>query len=153
MATMTMVLAGCIEAPTQPEGRDPEGDTTPVVGDLGCPGHGETPSAGAEQTGVSNNPGAFSYGGQMMAKTGVEVYLWQNPSTGAYVQWGGQSAFGSLVVVLEDTCGNELYRGDFGGMQQGGGQESSARGAPGEWAIKLEFTAYTGQMGLSVTSG
>lgn len=151
-AALTMALAGCIEVPS-PEPRGEPEEPTPIIGDLGCPGHGETPTAGSSQTGVSNSPGAFSYGGQTTARTGIEVYLWQNPSSGAYVQWGGQSLAGSLNVVIEDVCGNELYRGDYGGMRQGGGQEATARGSPGEWAIKLEFAAFTGQMGLSVTSG
>lgn len=152
-ATMTMVLAGCIsvEPPGAEETPDESAPTTPI--DLDCPGHGETPSAGAQQTGVSNSPGAFSYGGQTTAKSGTEVYLWQNPSSGAWVQWGGQSAVGSLTVVLEDKCGNELYRDELGGMQQGGSQEATSRGAPGEWVIKLEFVGFTGQMGLSITSG
>lgn len=148
-----LVAAGCI-APTPNEvPRESERDPTPVVGDVGCPGHGETPTTGAQQSGVSNQPGAFSYSGQAAGKTGTEVYLWQNPSNGAYVQWGGQSAVGTFTLVIEDTCGNELYRKGFGGMQQGGGQEATARGAPGEWVIKLEFAAFTGQMGLNVMSG
>jgi hypothetical protein len=151
-AASAVLLAGCL-APQDAEDRGAGG----AAADLGspeCPGHGLVPSAGgASQTGVSNTPGAFSYGGRAVAKTGTEVYLWQNPSSGAFVQWGGQTATGTLSLVVQDECGSEVYRKEFGAMQQDGGQEASARGAPGEWAITLEFAAYTGQVGLQVTSG
>lgn len=151
-----MLLAGCIApqdaATDERTGDDPGSGSEAPSG--ACPGHGASETgAGAQQSGVSNQPGSFSYSGQFAAKTGKEVYLWQNPSSGAYVQWGGQSAAGSVGLRVQDACGDEVYGKQYGGAQQTGAQEATGRGVPGEWALTFEFSSYTGQMGLQITSG
>lgn len=148
-----LALAGCI-AP-QDTAQDDRNDATspPPSSDESCLAPDVTPTATpGGQVSVSNNPGSFSYGGQVAAKTGKEVYVWENPTRAAQVAWGGQSAAGTLTLVIQETCGEEVYRADLGGPRQGGAYESTQEGESGKWIITLEFTLYTGQMGLSVNS-
>lgn len=154
LALASAALAGCIGP--QEDARD-EGraiDAPPPASEE-CPQPTDPSAApGApSQQGVSNQPGAFSYGGQTAAKTATETFLWQNPSTGAQVAWGGQGATGTLEVTILDACGAEVFAGRVDPMSQGGASGATQRGASGTWTITLEFTAFTGQMGLSVSSG
>ena len=152
---LTLALAGCIEA--QPDDRETEspdrdGDdermepcTPPEVEETG-------PSGG--QSGVSNQPGAFSYGGQAAAKTAKEVFLWENPSLAAQVTYGGQSGVGTLTMTIQDHCGVEVYKRESSGASQtGAAGEATQTGTEGTWILTFEFTLYTGQMGVSITSG
>jgi hypothetical protein len=118
-----------------------------------CAGHDVTPTgATGGQSSVSNNPGSFSYSGQALAKTTTETHLWQNPSGAAYVMWSGQTGTGTLVLTIQDACAEEVYRREVGAGQQSGAMESTTRAMPGEWLLTFEFTAYSGQMGLQVSS-
>lgn len=151
----TLLTAGCIDA--RPDGTTDDrngslfADPTP---DEACQQVTTTdpPGAGAGQSGVANYPGSFSYGGQSAAKTATETYVWQNPSGAAYVAWGGQVATGSVTLTMEDACGKEMYKGGVSGPSQGGANEETERGMAGDWTLTFEFTVYTGQMGLSVSS-
>lgn len=153
-----LALAGCIEAPEdgpRVEGA-PDDDDAPATA-AGCaPPSNEGDAGGGQgpgsQGGVSNQPGSFSYGGQTALKTATETYTWTNYSTGAMISWGGQSASGRLELIIEDACGVEVYRGDATMMSQGGSWGETERGTAGDWTITLEFSAFTGQMGLSITS-
>lgn len=155
---LALALSGCIALPAQTEsGRTgsyalPGGDT-PACEPAEDVGGGAGGSQGeGSQAGVSNQPGAFSYGGQAMAKTSTETYVWQNPAPRAAVNWGGQSMTGSFELVLLDACGQEVYRASSSSMRQGGTSETTGGGTGGAWTVRLEFTAYSGQMGLSITS-
>ncbi len=89
--------------------------------------------------------------GQAAAKTGKEDYLWSNPSPTARVSWGGQVATGTLHLVIKDACSVvKLDKTISNG--QGGDYGALPNGMPGKWLISFDFAAFTGQMGLSVTS-
>lgn len=111
----------------------------------------KTPDAG--QSGVSNQPGTFTYGGQVAAKTATETFLWENPSAAAQVTWGGQTGTGTLKLTLDDYCDHRVYEKELSGAAgQSGTVETTQAGQAGVWLVTLEFTLYTGQMGLSITS-
>lgn len=153
--TLLVLLSGCIQAEPDDAPQDEEREQdAPSSDPPTCTPPAVTPSGpGGGQGGVSNQPGAFSYGGQAAAKTAKEVYVWENPSRSAQVAWGGQSAAGTLTLTIQDHCGKEVYRADLGGAPgQGGANEGTQEGEAGDWILTLEFTLYTGQMGLSVSS-
>ena len=154
LAFALVLVPGCIgpQNPSTPTATTEPPSPTSAL-DPGCtpPTVVNTPTAGAGQGGVSNNPGAFSYGGQAAAKVGKEDYLWTNPSPTARASFGGQVATGTVHLVIKDACGKvELDKMISQG--QGGNYGALPEGRPGKWLIALEFTAFTGQMGLSVTS-
>jgi hypothetical protein len=109
-----------------------------------------TPSGGG-QSAVSNGPGAFSYGGQVAVKTANEDYPWTNPSPTARASFGGQAATGTLRIVVKDAC-SKVEMDKTVGPGQGGDYGALPAGTPGKWLVSLEFSAFTGQMGLSITS-
>ena len=154
LAIALVALAGCI----QPEDPQEETEPTPPPSVPTMPAEDCTPpdveSSGGPtgQASVSNQPGSFSYSGQTTAHEGVEVYEWQNPSGGALVAWSGQAVTGELTLTIQDACGEEIYERTIGAGSQGGSSEQTERSLPGSWYITLEFTVFTGQMGLSVNS-
>lgn len=154
-SVLALLLAnGCIGPTSSPPTTDPAPGTNAngvPSADCAPPVIANAPSAGGGQASVSNNPGSFSYGGQAAAKTGKEDYLWSNPSPTARASFGGQVATGTLHLVIKDACGKkELDKTVASG--QGGDYGALPNGRPGKWLISLEFTAFTGQMGLTVTS-
>jgi len=152
-AIAIVALAGCIQPQETPEAEPtPPTASTPTTMEA-CAAVGFEPTGGPSgQASVANYPGSFSYSGQTTAQTGKEVYVWQNPSEGALVSWGGQAATGDLTVTIHDACGVEVYKMSVGAMDQGGASEETQRGTAGDWYLTFEFTLYTGQMGLSVNS-
>ena len=71
----------------------------------------------------------------------------------ASVMWGGQSGTGTLKLTVQDTCGEKVYEKELSGPgQQGGAMESTSAGQAGTWALTFEFTLYTGQMGVQISS-
>lgn len=150
LGTLTFA-AGCISTP-EPQRNDDRGEDAGAFGLPACPPRVDTPTGPAGQASVANYPGTFSYSAQSLAKTGLETFVWTNPTGGAQVSWGGQSATGAMTLTLKDECGAEIYKQEFTAMSQGGAYEVTQRAAPGEWWIELDFAAYTGQVGLSITS-
>ncbi|HET6403491.1 MAG TPA: hypothetical protein VFH78_02495 [Candidatus Thermoplasmatota archaeon] len=155
VVALLAATAGCI----QTQADDADANAPPTARDAAAPPARCTPpevqptGPSGGQSGVSNEPGSFTYGGQAAAKTAKEVFLWENPSSAARVTWGGQAGAGSLTLTLQDHCGKEVYRGAVAGAtQQSGVTETTGSGEPGTWILTFEFTLYTGQMGLSITS-
>jgi hypothetical protein len=152
-ALLVLVAAGCITPQNDAPTTTPSRPSTTTAGTSSCTSVTVTnpPSAGGGQGGVSNQPGSFSYGGQYELKTAKESYAWQNPSPTARASWGGQVLTGSLRVTIVDACGQKEMDQTVS-MGQGGSFGALPDGRPGAWLITLEFTTFTGQMGLSVTS-
>lgn len=154
-AVLVLALAGCIAPQEDAPAEDREPAPTPAPtssADVCTPPDLEASAGPGGQASVANYPGSFSYSGRTTAQTGREVYLWQNPSGGAMVSWGGQAATGDLAVSIQDACGKEVYTSNVGMMSQGGASETTQRGEAGDWYIVLDFTLFTGQMGLNVNS-
>lgn len=155
LLVLITALAGCIqgEPDDEPAVESPRDDTSDTMSACTPPEVEATGPSGG-QSGVSNQPGAFSYGGQAAAKTAKEVFLWENPSAGAMVAFGGQSGLGTLRITIQDHCGVEVYTKETSGASQSSSaSESTKTGTPGTWILTFEFTVYTGQMGVSITSG
>ncbi len=156
-------LAGCIEAPAAEETPDDGGMSRasspkmadPLVECAPYTGHMETSGGqGIDgQSGVTSAPGGFSYGGQVFAKMETESYTWSNPADGAVFSWGGRSLTGELVVRIIDACGEVALEKSISMLTQSGSFETQVDGTAGDWTIELEFTLFTGQMGLTVSSG
>jgi hypothetical protein len=146
-------LAGCVapsqNPPTVQSATPPSSDAPATT----CVPVGPKTStvAGVHQDSVSNTSGAFSDSGQVAGATGVAEYAWQDASGGAMISWGGQSASGTLKLTLLDACGAEVYAHTFDSPSQGGLNEKAKPGAPGAWLVRLEYAAFTGQMGLTIT--
>jgi hypothetical protein len=155
LALSVALFAGCIQPQdtSQPEPQAPS-DPQETGKTTTCEVRTNSPSGvGAGQTGVSNEPGSFSYSGQVAAKSATETFLWKNPSASAQVAWGGQAGTGTLKLTLQDICDRVVYENELSGTTTQTSTTGSTRnGQPGEWLVTLEFTAYTGQMGLSITS-
>lgn len=158
-ALLALLSAGCLGAPGPGDdarwaGRDgAAAEAGPgCIGASGGGGASAGQSAGA-QSGVSNEPGQFAYGGQATLKLGTERYTWTNHAPVATLAWGGQTTTGTFTLVVEDACGVEVWRGDASALSQESGYERTTRGTAGDWTLTLQFTAYTGQMGLWVASG
>lgn len=149
-----LALAGCIQ--TQEDEPEVESPDESPRGDAMAPctpPEVEETGASGGQSGVTNNPGSFTYGGQAAAKTATEVFLWENPSTSAQVTFGGQSGVGTLTITIQDHCGVEMFKREHGGAsQQGGAVETTASGSAGTWILTFEFTLYTGQVGITINS-
>ena len=151
---LMLFMAGCIQAQpeNEPEVESPD-DTRDETGAACVPPEVEETGASGGQSGVTNQPGSFTYGGQAAAKTATEVFLWENPSAAAQVTLGGQSGLGTLTVVIQDHCGVEMFRRELSGpSQQRGAVETTENGEPGTWILTFEFTVYTGQMGITISS-
>lgn len=151
-----VAAAGCIQPQDEPGSEDTDDPRTGVP-ETGAPctpptPPPSTPGAGPGQSGVTNQPGSFTYGGQAAAKTATEVYLWENPSRAAQITWGGQMATGMLKLTVVDACGLQVQEGEQNGPSQGGSVQGTNEGTPGAWTLTFEFTAYTGQMGMTITS-
>ncbi|MBW3583001.1 MAG: hypothetical protein KY455_07880 [Euryarchaeota archaeon] len=101
--------------------------------------------------GVSNNPGAFSLGGQVANMDETKDYDWENPSLKARVDFGGQSSGGAFNVNIKDSTGKQVYSHSFSSENDGTGGLSSS-GTPGTWKIVIEFRDFTGNVGLSINS-
>jgi hypothetical protein len=153
---IVLVFAGCITTPDPQRGKQTPSTPAPASPAAACveptPGP-SVPAVGPGQSGVSDQPGAFSYSGQVAARTQKESYAWENGATGAMVMWSGQGSTGTFTLTILDACSAQTYQKDFSGAGQGATSESSSPGAPGTWLITLDFKLFTGQMGLSVTSG
>lgn len=148
------IVGGCI-------GAQPEDEPAPEAPDAGAsesmggctPPTVEPTGPSGGQSGVTNQPGSFTYGGQAAAKTATEVFLWENPSKAAQVTFGGQSGVGSFTITIQDHCGVQVYRKEStGAAQQAGGVEPTQDGTGGVWILTFEFVVYTGQMGITITS-
>lgn len=152
---MALALAGCIQTPSdEPEIEAPDDGADDDATAPCTPPDVEATGPSGGQSGVSNQPGSFNYGGQAAAKTATEVFLWENPSTAAQVTFGGQSGVGSLTITIQDHCGVEVYRQGSGGASQSSGAiQPTKTGTAGTWILTFEFTLYTGQMGVTITSG
>lgn len=103
------------------------------------------------QYACSSTSGAFSCGGQVANKSGSESFNWDNSGTRAMVAWGGQAASGSFTLSILDAAGKQVYSRNFSGTNQGGASENTATGASGTWTVRVTYSDFTGQMGLSVT--
>lgn len=103
------------------------------------------------QSGVCNGTDSFSYGGQMSSETDTETYTWENTNEQARVTWGGQGSSGSVTVSIEDASGQQVYHQSFSGGQSGSSTVTDA-GEPGDWTIRIRFSGFTGQMGLTVNA-
>lgn len=157
----SLALAGCIELPEErSDAATNDGEERFTRADVSAPtcrpldysggfGGGQGPGS---QSGVSNTPGAFSYGGQVLARTTTETYAWMNPSPGVAVSWGGQSLTGWLTLRVYDACDELVVEETVQMLSQQGGFSMPADGTAGEWRIELAFQVYSGQMGLSITS-
>lgn len=151
LALLAVLAAGCV-APSQdptPSTTAPSA-TTPAAACQPVAPKASTVTTPRQDT-VSNNPGSFSDSGQMVGATGTDEYAWQDASGQAMISWGGQAASGSMKLTLLDACGKSVYSQTFEGMSQGGGNQNAKPGVAGQWLVRLEFTGFTGQMGLSVT--
>ena len=150
-----LALAGCIQAePDDTEVETPAPDASDDASGATCtPPEVEATGASGGQSGVSNQPGSFTYGGQAAAKTAKEVFLWENPSSAAQVTYGGQSGVGTLTMTIQDHCGVEMYKREVSGASQSGSAgETTQTGTEGTWILTFEFTLYTGQVGVTITS-
>jgi hypothetical protein len=152
LALVALLAAGCV-APSNPSTTPPASTPTSSTPAASCaPVAPKTSSvAGVRQDSVSNTPGAFSDSGQVAGASGTAEYAWQDASGNAMISWGGQSASGSFVLTLLDACGKQVYQQTFNGASQGGGNQNAKPGQPGAWLVRLEYSAFTGQMGLSIT--
>ncbi|HUR64222.1 MAG TPA: hypothetical protein VM241_07050 [Candidatus Thermoplasmatota archaeon] len=106
--------------------------------------------AGCAQGGVSNMTDNFSYGGQVAGKSGTNSYTWKVTGSTVRVSWGGQSASGTLDLVLKDGLGQQVYIRTFGGASQSGASETLQNVKAGDWTVTLSFHGFTGQMGLNL---
>lgn len=106
---------------------------------------------------AQSEPQVFQYGGAVACRTASERHAWSNPSIYADVQWGGALASGALSVRVLDAAGREVYAFelDDGGSTEGA-QGRTAAGFPSmepitdPWTVELEFTNFTGTMGLQL---
>jgi hypothetical protein len=105
----------------------------------------------AGQQACTSQSGSFSCGGQLANKSGTESHTWSNPSTKAQVSWGGQAASGSFTLTILDAQGKQVYSRTVSGAGQSGASGSTSTGMPGDWTVRLTYSDFTGQMGLSVT--
>lgn len=101
--------------------------------------------------GVSNNPGSFSLGGQTSGTSDTKSYDWQNPSTRAEIQFGGQAASGSFKVTIKDATGREVHSITFSSANEGYSQRTDS-GTPGTWKIVIDFRDFTGNVGLNINA-
>ncbi|MHB8633629.1 MAG: hypothetical protein ACYDBQ_06650 [Thermoplasmatota archaeon] len=105
------------------------------------------------QEACSSTSGAFSCGAQVAGKTATENYTWHNAAGTAHVSWGGQASSGTFSVQVKDATGQQVYQRDFVGGGQQATNEDTSQGAPGDWSITIVYTSFTGQVGLTLTSG
>ncbi|MEA3191162.1 MAG: hypothetical protein QOD77_1744 [Thermoplasmata archaeon] len=105
-----------------------------------------------DNSSVSSVPGAFSYGGQVSGKDGMESHVWQNDAQKAYASWGGQVKSGSFTLIVKDSGAREVLHETFH-MGNEGRTLATATGAPGAWTVVFIFDDATANMGLTLTSG
>lgn len=108
---------------------------------------------GGGQAACSSVSGAFSCGGQVADKSATENHSWNNDGSKAMISWGGQAAGGSFMLTILDAAGKQVYSHSFTGSGQNGYTAETASGAPGSWTVRMTYTDFTGQIGLSVTGG
>lgn len=146
-----LLAAGCVDPSDTPSTATPTtaSSASPAACAPVAPKSGTV--TGLDQSAASDNPGAFGDSGQMAGVTGTKEFAWQDASGAAMVAWGGQSASGSFKLTILDACGQQVFQQSYDAPSQGGANQNTKPGTPGAWLIRLEYTAYTGQMGLSVT--
>lgn len=126
---MVVLLAGCV-------------DGQGCVGAQGYTG----------QMGVCNETNGFSYGKNVSMETSTEEFPWENTMGQGEVHWGANAGMGSVTVTIQDADGTQVYRDSHSSTGQKGSSTTTSSGTPGEWTIRIEFSGYTGQMGLAVTA-
>ncbi|MEA3203692.1 MAG: hypothetical protein QOI63_1371, partial [Thermoplasmata archaeon] len=109
--------------------------------------------AGCAQDSVSNQTDAFSYGGQVAGKSGTQRYTWKVTGSTVTINWGGQSASGTMDLTLKDGQGQTVYTRSFSGASQSGVSDTLRNVKTGDWQVILDFHGFTGQMGLSLSAG
>lgn len=156
LATLAVLLAlaGCVAPNDAPNdaGTAPSTTAPPSANAADCKPVEPKPDtvSGLRQDSVSNNAGSFSDSGQVAGATGTAEYAWTDASGRGQISWGGQAGSGSLKLTLLDACGKQVYTHTWSAPSQGGVQENAQPGTPGKWLVRMEFTAFTGQMGLSI---
>ncbi|GEM_PF-5654404 len=151
LAALALLAAGCV-SPSQNPTNDPTFTPSGTPAATCVPVAPKTSTlTGFHQDSVSSNPGAFGDSGQMAGVSGTAEYAWQDYSGSAMIGWSGQSATGSLKLTLLNACGQSVFTQTFDAGSQGGGNQNSKPGKAGAWLVRLDYTAYTGQMGLGIT--
>lgn len=105
------------------------------------------------QEACSVSGGGLHCGAQVAHKSGTETYTFNNPSTQAMVNWGSQASSGTLTLHILDAGGRQVYQSSISGASQQGANGQTASGTPGDWTVKLEYSSFTGQVGLNVMGG
>jgi hypothetical protein len=124
-----LMLAGCLD----------------VQGCVGAQGY-------TGQSGVCNETNGFSFGKNVSMDSSSEVFTWENTLGRAEVHWGANAGMGSVTVTLEDADGNQVYQDRHASTGQKTTTQTSSPGTPGDWTVRIEFSGYTGQMGLAIAA-
>ena len=110
---------------------------------LGC----SSATSPGSQPQVTNAPDNFQYQvSTVQAFTGTRTYQWQNTGAKATVNQATTVTSGSIVLVIKDASGTELYNQSLAVN----GTVDTGSGTAGLWTIRVVYTNATGTVNFRV---
>lgn len=108
-------------------------------------GTGEEPTYSKS---VGNAKDSFGFTYSAVNHTGSEDFLWENSKTKATVGLSQAQQGGTLIVVIQDATGREVYRAEPKPTRS----VVTPTGIPGSWRIMIEFKGLTGSGSLGIAA-